>query len=86
VTADQLRQKVLAEYRAASLLEFGDDLEQDGTGNILLAAFVDNAEFNAIEYQPPDVIQCDVAALYGVVESPIWVLLDDANLAHAEVL
>jgi len=68
------------------LLEFGDDLEQHGAGNILLAAFIDNAEFNPVQYQPPDIVQCDVAALHRVVESPIWVLLDDANLAHAEVL
>src|SRR5476649_1433525 len=86
MAADELRQKVLAEHRAISLFLLGDDLQQHRTGDVLLAAFIDDAEVNALEHQPANVVQRDIAALHRIVEPPVRVLLDDANLAHAEVL
>jgi len=83
VTADQLRQKVLAEYRAASLLEFGDDLSRREVISCWLRLSI--TPNHAIDDQPADVIQCDVA-VSTVRRVADLVLLETANLAHAEVL
>src|SRR5262245_55314116 len=64
------------------MLLLSDDLEQDRTGDVFLALFVDHDEIDFFHHEATDVRERDVPTLNRVVETTIRVLLDDSRLAH----
>jgi glutamyl-queuosine tRNA(Asp) synthetase len=85
VVVDDAEQGVTDVVRGADLLDstpWQIALQQDGPRDVPLALLVDDHEVNALDHQPADVGQCDVAALNCVVQPPVRILLYGARFAH----
>src|SRR5581483_5415797 len=86
VEADDLRQQLRREHRLPGFLVLGDDLEQHGAGQVVAGLGVADFELLAVDDELPHFFERDVARNFGVVETPIRIFLDDANLCHAAKL
>ena len=83
VEPDHLRQHLGAEHRQAAGFLLEDDLQQDRAREVVPGLGVDDLEVDAFEHHQLDVGEGDVAAVGGVVQPPVGVLLDRADLvAH----
>ena len=59
---------------------FDDDLRQDEAGNIFAARRIDNTDIVAILHHLRHLVEVHVLAVGGVVEAPVFVLLDEDGL------
>jgi hypothetical protein len=82
VAADQRLEQRGREDRPPELLLVGDDLQQDQPCDVLVGLVLDHLHAHAGDHQVADVVQGDVAALRGVVQAPVCVLLDESFFAH----
>ena len=80
VEADHLGQQVAGEHRSAASLFFEDDLQQDVAGEVFAGLGVDDLETAVLEHELLHVGERDVGAGLRVVEAPVGVFLDQANL------
>src|SRR5262249_56866589 len=62
-----------------------DHLQQDRTRDVFLALLVDDYKVDALDHQPTDVSQRDVAALNRVVQPPVRILLYSSRFAHTSL-
>ncbi len=86
IEADHLRQQLRGEHGLATVFMLGDDLQQDRSGQILAGLGVADLEFLPVNDQLAHFFQRYVAGDFGVVETPVRVLLDDAGLRHSATL
>jgi len=83
VSADELREHVGGEHRRATGLRLQDDLQQDRARQVISGLRIDDPEFLVLQNQFLHVGQRDVAAGLGVVQTPVRILLDQADsLSH----
>jgi len=77
VKADQIGQQGLAEHRDPRSFFFQNDLQQDGTGQVLARLGVPNEYRFMLHDQPLDFCQRHIRRGDGVVKTPVGVFLDD---------
>lgn len=86
VVTDDLFQHLCAKDWVAAIFFIGDDLQQDAAGNVVACVFIDDLESVTLEHQIAHFFQRDVAADFGVVQTAIGVLLDDAQRVYRPLL
>src|SRR5690554_650951 len=82
VETDDLAEQLGGEDRGAFLFVLGNDLQQHLAGQVGAGLGVHDLEFLAVNDQLAHVLDGDVAGDFGVVETPVGILLDDAKGAH----
>src|SRR6267154_77837 len=82
VGADDLREEVAAHEGLAVVFLLGNDLQQDRTRDVPLSLLVDDHKVDALDHQPADVCERDVAAFDRIVQPPVRILLNSARFAH----
>ena len=82
VEADDALEQLHAQNGRAELLLLGDNLQQHGARQVFARAIVDHLHLLAAGDQAPDVLERDVAAGGGVVQSAVGVFADDSGLRH----
>ena len=86
VETDDLREQVRREHRLPALLVLRDDLEQDRAGQVVAGLGVADLELFVVEHELAHLFERDVARNLGVIQPPVRVLLDGAQLCHAATL
>src|SRR3546814_13950806 len=64
-------------HRLAARFGVHDDLGQDIMGDVLAALGIDDAEIAALAHHRAQILERDVAAAFGVVETTVRIFLDD---------
>src|SRR3546814_9900351 len=84
IEADQVAQEIDRQHRLAARFGIHDDLRQDIVGDVLPALGVNDAEIAAFTHHRAEILERDVAAAFGVVETTVRLFLDDNDIVRSE--